>query len=72
MFSVMETRPDIMLAQDAQGFQGDLEVSGPAVQGVDDDDVELVLGGIIQKLAEDGTAGDGIDVGRFAFFPVDP
>ena len=43
MFSVMETRPTLCLPRMAEGLQGDLEVSGPAVQGVDDDDIELML-----------------------------
>jgi len=39
---------------------------------VDDNSVELALARVFQKLAEDGTAGDGIDVGRLALFAIDP
>ncbi len=41
-----------MIAEDGQGLQTDLQVPGPSVQGVDDDDIEAVLTGILQELAE--------------------
>jgi hypothetical protein len=37
---------------------------------MDDDDIKLVTGNVIEQLPEDRTAGNGIDMCRFSFFTV--
>ena len=63
---------DVVVRQDLEGLQGDAEIPGPSVQGMDDDDIELVLARVVQELAENGPFGDGLDVSGLAFLTIDP
>jgi hypothetical protein len=59
-----------MLIQDRDGVQQDLQISGPAVQGMDHYYIELSLSGILQKLPESRAFGHGVGMGGFPFLPV--
>src|SRR5208283_5297999 len=63
-------QPHIMFSQYRQRFQSNLKIPGPAVQGMDDNDIKFMAGDVIKQFPKDWPAGDGIDVGRLPFFAV--
>jgi hypothetical protein len=62
---------DVILFENFTGLKRDTDASCPSVEGMDDDDIELVFRSVFKKLAEDRSFVNGVDVSGFSLFPVD-